>query len=503
MYDPRTWLLARNTLYLALGSCGLALPVGVLLAVLLWRTDLPGRKTALAILVAMLFIPLYLQAAAWHAGFGDTKWLSIPQGGSNHPLLEGERAVVWIHALAAVPWVVLIVGVGLRLVEPELEEAALLDMSPWQVVWRVTLPRAWLAIGAAALWVVVTVAGEMTVTDLFRVRTYAEEVYTGFAMGDNPQDTALGVLPGILVVGGSVAAALLLALAMAPPARLASPRRSFRFELGPWRWPAAAVVLLALLLIAGVPLADLCYQAGIEVTQQGDARIREWRLAKFFQIVVRSPKEFRNELLWTYLIGAAAASLTVVVSAPLAWLARKGGIRAWPAVLTTAICLAVPGPLVGLGIVAIFQLVDASWLEWLYSRTILAPTLAMFVRALPISLLINWYALASLSPELLESAAVDGAGPLARFFRIVLPLRWGALAASWLAALAVGTGDLAASILAVPPGVDLLSIRVFTLIHFGVTDRLAGICLVSAASFVLLASAAGLAWRAGNSEENR
>src|SRR5436190_19197212 len=134
MFDSRTFYLALNTLQLAAATLGLALPTGVLLAVLLWRTDVPGRRLALAMLTAMLFIPLYLQAAAWDAGFGLQGWFSVQQGNLQFPPLFGWRAVIWIHALAAIPWVVLIVGVGLRLIEPELEELALLDMSPWQVV---------------------------------------------------------------------------------------------------------------------------------------------------------------------------------------------------------------------------------------------------------------------------------------------------------------------------------------------------------------------------------
>lgn len=495
MFDARTFQLAQNTLLLALGTCGLALPIGTLLAVLLWRTDVPERRGALALLAAMLFVPIYLQAAAWDAGFGLQGWFSVQQGNLQFPPLMGWRAVFWVHALAAVPWVVFIVGVGLRLVEPELEELALLDMSPWQVVCRVTLPRAWPAVAAAGLWILVTLAGEIAVTDLYRVRTYAEEIFTGFALGDDPDQAALGVLPGMIVVTGLVVAGLLMATALAPPARLASPRRSLRFELGAWRWPAAALVLFVLILLAGVPLADLCYQAGIKVTLSGDERVREWSAEKLVRIVWRSPREFQRELGWTYFIGGTAATFTAAVAAPLAWLARQGGVRAWPATAVIAVCLAVPGPLVGIGVARLFHVVNADWLEYLYSRTILAPVLAVSLRALPVTLLVYWHGLASVSPELLESADVDGIGPLARFFRIVLPLRWGALLVGWFAALAVATGELAASFLAVPPGVSLLSIRIFDLIHFGVTDRLAGICLVSVGTFVLLAAMSVLVWR--------
>ena len=46
--------------------------------------------------------------------------------------------------------------------------------------------------------------------------------------------------------------------------------------------------------------------------------------------------------------------------------------------------------------------------------------------------------------------------------------------------------DLGAVILVTPPGVDLLSIRIFGLMHAGVEDEVAGICLAMAATFVFI-----------------
>ena len=115
-------------------------------------------------------------------------------------LLSGWRGAVWVHALAAIPWVALIVGMALRFVEPELEEAAMLDASAWQVLRRVTLRRVLPAIGVAVVWVAVGVATEMTVTDIFQtpgngLRTYAEEIYTQFALGTEagPPVAAVGI----------------------------------------------------------------------------------------------------------------------------------------------------------------------------------------------------------------------------------------------------------------------------------------------------------------------
>src|SRR5262249_31914779 len=147
-----------------------SIPIGAVLAFLLVRTDLPGRCLFACLLGGMLLMPLYLQAASWQAGFGLDGWYSLSSGGQ--AWLMGWRGALWVHILASLPWVTLIIGLGLRFAEPELEEQVLLDGTVLQVLLGVTFPRAALSLVAAILWVSVWTAGEMTVTDLFQVRTY-------------------------------------------------------------------------------------------------------------------------------------------------------------------------------------------------------------------------------------------------------------------------------------------------------------------------------------------
>ena len=82
------------------------------------------------------FVPLPLHATAWLGALGNAGRV---QAFGVRPILVGRTGAAVVHALAALPWVVLIVGVGLCAVEPELEESALLDYAPVRVWLRVTL----------------------------------------------------------------------------------------------------------------------------------------------------------------------------------------------------------------------------------------------------------------------------------------------------------------------------------------------------------------------------
>src|SRR5271157_1940369 len=159
--------LVTNSLVLTLETVAVSLPIGTAVAWVLVRSNLPGRRMAASIIVVMLFLPLYLQASAWQAGFGQEGWYSTHAGGE--PWLRGWNAAVWVQTLAAIPWVVLFAGLGLRIVEPALEEQALLDGTAWQVFCWVTLPACWPALGLAAVCVAMFTAGEMTVTSIFSV----------------------------------------------------------------------------------------------------------------------------------------------------------------------------------------------------------------------------------------------------------------------------------------------------------------------------------------------
>ena len=77
--------------------------------------------------------------------------------------------------------------------------------------------------------------------------------------------------------------------------------------------------------------------------------------------------------------------------------------------LVSALFLAVPGPVIGLGIIALLTTPDVPGLFWLYNQSIFAPWLALWMRSLPLATLIMWQALRSVPVEMLEAAAVDGA----------------------------------------------------------------------------------------------
>jgi iron(III) transport system permease protein len=505
--DARSRGLVVNTFWLVATTLAISVPIGTALAVALTRTDAWLRRTVAVAIGIMLVVPLYLDAAAWDAGFGDAGWFTVITAKPYAVgLLSGWRGAMWVHALAAIPWVALIVGMALRFVEPELEEAALLDASAWQVLRRVTLRRVLPAIGVAVVWVAVGVATEMTVTDIFQtpgngLRTYAEEIYTQFALSTEAGPPVAAV--GIGVTACLAACGLMLCLAAAtwtPP----TARAPVVFRLGRWRGMVSLALLLSAAAIFGVPLISLITKAGVTVQHTAEGYTRHWSLAGCLKIVAESPERFRWEILWSALMASVAASMVLAAALPIGWLARRrdelGLVGKIAAISLAAAALAVPGPLVGIGLISLFNHPDAGFLNFLYDHTIVVAAIAQAVRAFPLGMLIVWHALNTMPGDLLEAAELDGAGTWTRTVRIVLPLRWPALALAWLATFVVAIGELSATILVVPAGVATLGVRISQLLHFNNQDKLAGLCLILMAAAAMLAGGlVVLAARSGKS----
>ncbi len=483
MLSMRELGLLGNTLGLVLAVTLLSLPWGTWLAWSLTRRATPGSRLWLIGISSLLFIPLFLQAAGWDAGLGRQGWLSLQHGNVHAPLLEGWRAAVWIHAVAALPWVVLIMGLSLSFVEPELEEAALLDGSILQVAWSISVRRAFSGLVFAALWVGVLVAGEMTVTDLYQVPTYAAELYRNVpALNEFPERGELTPLTVVMIVS-FLTGMTLVGLTRFLPRDFFPTLRSGKvvgsFGMNGWLrqgWVLASVVV-TLGCIVGIPVGNLAVNGGIEVDATEAGFVRNWSVGRLISTVASSPWRFGHELLWSLTIASLSAALTVLIAAPLAWWARQS-TWAWGLLIgSIAICLAVPGPLVGLTIIWLLNRDSVPLLVWLYDRSILAPLLAMSVRAWPMVGLLSWYAWRSLPAAPLEAGVVEGANRWVRFIQLGWPQRRTAVWVAGLSALAIGYGDLSATILVTPPGLFTVSSRVFGLLHAGVDDLTAGLCL--------------------------
>ncbi|MCA9258053.1 MAG: iron ABC transporter permease [Planctomycetales bacterium] len=511
--DNRMRGLLARTLWLALASNAIALPLGTVWGAAIAKIDVAGRRWLTAILGGMLLAPLALQAGAWQAACGAGGWLvQFFDGRPYSPgWLQGTWGAIWVHGMAAVPWTALFVAQALATAPGRWEEEALLDAPSWRVIWKVSLPRAVGGWGPAALWTCVVCSSEISVTDFFLTtaaqNTFAEEIYNVAALGGIGVAGTIGPQPALPRSGGSLSWESLAlgctAVAFAVWAGLLwcterSQGLLSTWDRGRWqwlprrRWATTSVAWSIALLAALIPLASLVEKVGW-TTGQGGGTPRSWSLLVCLERIAASPWLQRREWGWSLAMGAGATLLAVIVGFAAAWFTRGRRRLEWVCVAATAAVLAIPGPLWGEAVVMLFSRpADSawSWLGWLYDRTLAAPILAQAWRAVPLATLALWSAVRQMPDELVEATRSDGAGAWARLRRLGVPMCRPALVAAGVLAMASSMGELSATLLTLPPGATPLSVRLFGLLHYGVDDRASAICLTMWGFCALLAMAA-------------
>jgi iron(III) transport system permease protein len=490
--DAASRALLLNSIALAAGTCAIAVPLGVLLAVVVSRTNVFGHRLAAAAIGLLLVLPLLTQLAGWDAFFGKLGWLSMESGSIAHPWLAGMRGAIWVHAMAATPWAALIISLGLLQVDPQLEEAALLEVSPLTVFLHVSLVRSWPFVFAAAAWTAICTTTEMTVTNIYLVNTYTEQIYNGFALNSDPLQVGWRLWPGIVLLGVLAAVVLIILQQLAEAWATAAYRPAIRFRLRRYRILLSALLWVALALLIAVPISSLVLKAGFVTHRDAEGQLEHgWSAARTAEVLTEAPLLFRYEFFWSLSGAAIAASAAVAIAIVLTWLAIAGGWRIGPLAVALTVGLAIPGPLIGVALIGLLNRESIPGFIYLYDRTIIPPALAQTIRALPIAVLICWPALASISRRTLDAAQLDGLGRWGQLRWIAIPQRRPALLAAWLLAAAVAFGDLSHSLLVVPPGMDTIQRRIFGLVHAGVDEQ------VAAASLLIIAGYAGVAGVSG------
>jgi iron(III) transport system permease protein len=482
----RALALLGNSLTLVLGTllgCG---PAGCLLAILLQRTDLPARYGLRVLLFLTLFIPLPLVTSGWQTILGSGGWWPMGfwnRAGAWTPWGQGMGSAVWIHSVAGLPWVVLLVGQGLTWVEREVEEAGLLEMPPWRVFLRISLPRAGAGIVAALLWIGVQTGGEITVTDVMQVRTAAEEVYTQLVtpeqggVGD-PVTRALVVsLPGVVLAAILVAWLARRWESTLPPAEDLPPPRVF--GLGVWRWPAFLFASGLCLGLAAVPLSGLIWRAGLS------GRPAAWSLPALtsqLRLILRVEAwDLAGNLLLAGCSGISAGLLALLIC----WVCLDAPRWRTGILMLLAVGCVLPGPLVGLGLkdASRFLLDLTGWptlpARWLWYGPSYLPLYQVHLfRYLPCAVALVWPVLRLVPREWRDLARVNGATPWQELRYLLAPLAWPVAGRAALAVAVLSLGELSAGKLVSTPQAQGYAELIFAQMHYGITPGLAAQCLL-------------------------
>jgi iron(III) transport system permease protein len=422
LFRPFVGTLLTNTVLLVALSTTACVVLGVAVAWLIERSDVPGRR-AWAVLAALpITVPAFVTSYSW---------VSIT------PSVQGFGGAVMIVTLAYYPLVYLPVAAVLRGLDPALEEnARALGLGPWRTFARVTLPQTRVALLGGALLVAVHLLSEYGAFAMLRFQTFTTAIYDEYRLSFD--GAAASMLATVLVL---LCLALLLGeLGLRGKARYArvdtgAPRPPTRARLGRARWPALAAIVALIALALGLPLLTLLY----------------WTLtggSTTFPVVSLLSAAGKSLEL-----GLGAALLTTLLALPVSILTVRHPTKAAAALERAAyLPYALPGIVVALSLIV----VSVHYVPVLYGTTGLL-LIAYAILALPLALVATRAALAQAPPLHEELARSLGCTPLRALVRVTLPrILPGLGAAAALVFLATVT-ELTATLLLSPIGTQTLA----------------------------------------------
>jgi iron(III) transport system permease protein len=404
---PGTVAIALRSLALVTVVTGASILIGVPLAFLTVRTDIPFPRFWTVAVALPLVIPSYIGAFTFLSAFGPNGQLVdvlAPLGIESIPSIYGFAGAALVLTLFTYPYVFITTRASLLSFDRTLVEAGrTLGVSRWTVFRRVTLPQLVPGITSGALLVALYTLSDFGTPAMMRASVFTQAIYVEFNAFGRETAAMLSVLllaitAAILAIESQVGDSTQGAYVGTSAGRTGSADVS----LGAWRWPATlfplAIATLCLVVPVGILLVWLLRGAA------GGTRTGipfEWGIA-----------------LNSVSVSVAAALACALCALPIAYLAARS--RSTLAELfdrATYVGYAMPGIVLGLALVFF----GAAYVPVLY-QTIPLLVFAYVVRFLPQAVGATRSSVLRVDRSLTEAARTLGRSPIATFRAVTIPL---------------------------------------------------------------------------------
>jgi iron(III) transport system permease protein len=464
-----------NTVVYAFGSALVAIVLGVMQALIVERTNTPGRQYVFLGAVVSLGIPHVLYTVAWLLLLGRTgpvNTLIASVFGGDEPALNVYSlwGMILVEGVGFAPLTFLLMSAVLRSTEAALMAGA----GPLKTFRSITLRLG--------------MPGVLALMLLIGIRAFESfEVPALVGLAGNVTVLTTNIYQSSKNIGAinfgesgaySVCLLLVVVLLLAWHNRLAHHANQFQtitgkgyrpriIDLGRWRYVTAAILLAIFLLAIVLPVAILVFTS-LMPFYEGVT----WESFNRFSFenyhTILAPGSFRDSIANTLVLGVATATLVVPFTALCAWLAVRRHPGAW---LLDQIAMA---PLVFPAIVmsVAFLHVYVNLPIPLYG-TLLSVIIASAVRYLPYGMRYAYAGVLQIHVDLEDAATTSGAGRAFIFLRVVLPLIAPALISCWLFVFLLTVQSVSLPLLLVGPGTELIAVTLFDLWQNGQVTELA------------------------------
>src|SRR5437868_12384943 len=447
--------IVLNTLTVSLAATVMALVFGFLMAWILTRTNVPGRRFFEQAMVVPYYLTPLLGALAWsllgtpESGFLNQVYRAL--GGSEYLIdINTAYGIAWVMALFEGSVAFVMIGAVMKSMDPALEEASqVMGASRWRTMLRVTLPLVLPGVLGAAIFVFAEMLGSfaaalvlglpnryyVVTTAIYQLtQQYPPKFPLAAAMGTSlsvVMFVTLFIYRRIITAGSYVTIT----------GKAFRPRVN---DVGRLRYLLLAICVFYLTCAVVLPLLTLFY-ASIQQISTAFPKLSNFTTEHFYNAftMTAATTALGNSLwlaLWT-------ATLGVTLMGLISWIVYRSKL---PGASVIEYIVMFPQ--------SVPRLIFAFGMMWawlIFPIPIYGTLWLLLVAYLTVFLPLGVRTLSGLRRELdrilEECAQMCGAGWGYRIRTVTVPLLWPGLIAAWLLLFVASIRELGASILLMGP----------------------------------------------------
>jgi iron(III) transport system permease protein len=427
--DPAILSAIWNTLTITLARQAIALPIAILIAWVIARTNIPAGNALEFLIWLGYFLPPLPVTMGWilllDPDYGLlNQWLTQLPFVSKAPFnIYSFWGIVWAHLTTSTIAVeVMLLTPAFRNMDATLEEASLVSgAGVLGTIRKIVVPLMTPIVGVVLLLGIVhsLQAFELELVLGFPFRFYVFSTQIHWLLNQQPPQFAAAAALGSTI--------LFLMMPLIALQRRGVARRSFvtvggrykghRQSLGKWRWPVFSVLLAIALLITVIPLAFLTMASFM--ARFGYFYVpRPWTALHWSRAIYDSV--FLESLKNTLVLAGATALASILVFTVIAYIVIRTNFAGRAALeMVSWLPSTLPGIILGLGLLSVF--LGTPLLRPLYGSMFLL-IVATVISSMTLGVQVIKSALAQLALELEEAATVAGGSSWNSFRDIILPI---------------------------------------------------------------------------------
>jgi len=501
-FDKEFYLLFLNSIYYALGTCGLTFLLGTFLAWVSERTNTPFKKLFVVMSLIPFIIPGILSTISWILLLSPKiglinivvkELLGLESAPFNIYSMWG---MIWAESIHLYPLVFLLMSAAFRNMDTSLEEAALTaGSSTLQTFCRVTLPLMRPAMFSVLLINFIRGIEAFEVPALIgvpaKISVFTTKIF--LAIHQFPSDFGLAGAYAVTLLAISAIGVLVYGRITRREERYATVTgKGYRprvIDLGGWKYVTLGISFVIFFLAVIMPVFVLLWSSFIPYYGVPSRELMQKLTFANYHYILNYPlalTAFKN----SFYLSVGSATLVMLLTSVIAWITVKTKLPGRSLLDTmTFIPIAMPGIVLGVSLIWVYLTLPIP----IYG-TLWVLLLAYMTKYIPYGIRAASASMIQINKELEEASLTAGGTWFQTFRKIILPLLMPGFTAGWIYISIIALRELSTSILLYSYNSTVLSIMAFDLWEGG---QYTYVCALGVMMVMLLVAMAAVARKLG------